>query len=292
MAIKKPIPITFSLDSHQSVQSVCAVIHIDDNNTETLDVSLMQGGEHIAVSPNSTVTARFVRVKDKILISDNVACEVQENGNIYIPIDNAAALMLVGEIKIEINIVDENDVLTMQFPFVIRVNNTILADAEISPESEGTIPELLKDAKEALDEAAEAIAQMRGKSAYEIAVDNGFIGTEQEWLESLKGAAGAKGDKGDKGEKGEPGEKGEQGAPGAQGERGEKGDTGARGDKGETGEQGPQGIQGPKGETGAQGPAGADGKNYILSAEDKTEIADIVLAEFTGSIVNGELNTR
>ena len=32
-----------------------------------------------------------------------------------------------------------------------------------------------------------------GKSAYEIAVDNGFIGTETEWLESLKGADGADG---------------------------------------------------------------------------------------------------
>lgn len=29
-----------------------------------------------------------------------------------------------------------------------------------------------------------------GKSAYEIAVDNGFVGTEQEWLESLKGEDG------------------------------------------------------------------------------------------------------
>lgn len=156
MAIKKPIPITFGLDSHQSVQSVCAVIHIDDKNTETLELSLMQGGEHIAVLPNSTVTARFVRVKDKILISDNVACEVQENGNLYIPIDNAAAHMLVGEIKIEVNIVDENDVLTMQFPLVIRVNNTILADAEISPESEGTIPELLEDAAQAAKAATQA----------------------------------------------------------------------------------------------------------------------------------------
>lgn len=156
MAIKKPIPITFNLDSHQSVQSVCAVIHIDDKNTETLDLSLMQGGEHIAVSPNSTVTARFVRVKDKILISDNVPCAVQENGNILIPIDNAAAKMLTGEIKIEVNIVDENDVLTMQFPLVIRVNNTILADAEISPESEGTIPELLEEAREAAESATQA----------------------------------------------------------------------------------------------------------------------------------------
>ena len=35
-----------------------------------------------------------------------------------------------------------------------------------------------------------------GKSAYEIAVDNGFVGTETEWLESLKGSDGTKGDNG------------------------------------------------------------------------------------------------
>lgn len=35
-----------------------------------------------------------------------------------------------------------------------------------------------------------------GKSAYEIAVDNGFVGTETEWLESLKGEQGDKGDSG------------------------------------------------------------------------------------------------
>lgn len=40
-----------------------------------------------------------------------------------------------------------------------------------------------------------------GKSAYDIAVENGFIGTEYEWLESLK----VKGDKGDKGETGDQG---------------------------------------------------------------------------------------
>lgn len=30
-------------------------------------------------------------------------------------------------------------------------------------------------------------AGIQGKSAYEIAVENGFQGTEEEWLESLKG---------------------------------------------------------------------------------------------------------
>lgn len=38
---------------------------------------------------------------------------------------------------------------------------------------------------------------LSGKSAYDIAVKNGFNGTESEWLESLKGDTGAKGEKGD-----------------------------------------------------------------------------------------------
>ena len=35
--------------------------------------------------------------------------------------------------------------------------------------------------------------QLNGKSAYEIAVDDGFTGTEAEWLESLKGDKGESG---------------------------------------------------------------------------------------------------
>lgn len=34
----------------------------------------------------------------------------------------------------------------------------------------------------------------RGASAYEIAVANGYVGTEEQWLESLKGEKGDKGD--------------------------------------------------------------------------------------------------
>lgn len=42
-----------------------------------------------------------------------------------------------------------------------------------------------------------------GKSAYAIAVAHGFRGTEQEWLDSLKGLQGPQGEPGDKGEKGD-----------------------------------------------------------------------------------------
>lgn len=48
-----------------------------------------------------------------------------------------------------------------------------------------------------------------GASAYEIAVANGFIGTEAAWLESLKGERGAKGEQGEQGIQGEQGEPGE-----------------------------------------------------------------------------------
>lgn len=50
-----------------------------------------------------------------------------------------------------------------------------------------------------------------GLSAYEIAKNGGFIGTEEDWLKSLKGADGAKGEQG---EQGIQGEKGQDGADG------------------------------------------------------------------------------
>lgn len=113
-----------------------------------------------------------------------------------------------------------------------------------------------------------------GKSAYEIALDNGFEGTEEEWLESLKGEPGqpgAKGDKGDpgeKGDKGEPGARGEPGDPGAKGDKGDKGDPGAKGDKGDPGEDGQPGKDGQDGQPGRDGTDGSDGISPIVSVQD------------------------
>lgn len=51
-----------------------------------------------------------------------------------------------------------------------------------------------------------AVRGRPGKSAYEVAVENGFEGTEAEWLASLKGEKGDTGATGPQGEKGEAGE--------------------------------------------------------------------------------------
>lgn len=50
-----------------------------------------------------------------------------------------------------------------------------------------------------------------GKSAYDIAVEEGFQGTEEEWLQSLIGQKGDPGIQGPEGEQGPPGEKGDPG---------------------------------------------------------------------------------
>lgn len=86
-----------------------------------------------------------------------------------------------------------------------------------------------------------------GKSAYEIALQNGFIGTEADWLTSLKGQKGDTGAPGAKGASGEKGDRGEPGTPGAKGERGEKGE------KGDAGTSGKDGTNGTDGKDGADG---------------------------------------
>jgi hypothetical protein len=154
-----------------------------------------------------------------------------------------------------------------------------------------------------------------GRSAYEIAVLNGFVGTETQWLLSLVGAtgpAGATGAQGLQGPAGNDGSAGPQGPigltgatgpQGVQGPAGNDGSTGPQGPIGLTGATGPQGIQGPAGNdgaTGPQGPIGSTGTNGQNSLVKSTnEIAGINCA--TGGVKleygldvnsNGELDAN
>lgn len=121
---------------------------------------------------------------------------------------------------------------------------------------------------------------IQGLSAYQVAVQHGFEGTEAEWLISLKGEkgeTGPKGDKGNTGEKGDTGERGpqglqgERGLQGIQGEQGEQGIQGPVGPKGEKGDQGERGPQGPQGQIGPQGPKGDTGSGLNLKGELDSE---------------------
>lgn len=114
-----------------------------------------------------------------------------------------------------------------------------------------------------------------GASAYEVAVANGFVGTELQWLASLVGADGAQGPPGNDGA---PGADGAQGPPGNDGAQGPPGNDGADGlsayeiavangfvgDEASwlaslVGADGADGAQGPPGNDGAPGVDGSDG---------------------------------
>ena len=62
-----------------------------------------------------------------------------------------------------------------------------------------------------------------GRSAYEIAIENGFVGTAAEWLESLKGMNGVDGKDGKDGADGLPGKDGTNGKDGKDGRDGKDG---------------------------------------------------------------------
>ena len=144
---------------------------------------------------------------------------------------------------------------------------------------------------------------IQGLSAYQVAVQHGFEGTEDEWLISLKGEKGETGPKGDKGDTGEKGATGERGPQGLQGERGlqgvqgEKGEQGIQGEKGEQGIQGPvgpkgeqgeqgiQGIQGPQGEPGQKGEKGDPGSDASVTKQN-------VEAVLTGDITSHNHDSR
>ena len=170
MSIKKPIFYSYDLCKKTAVD-LLAIIHVDDRNTEVLEVAVTQGGEAVSMT-GKTVIARFVSAKDHILFSDNVACSVNEAGNILVPFDNAVIQSRKCDLKIEVKIADGTDVLTLQFPLWVRVNGSILDTAEISPESQGTIPELLRSVLEELERVGEYVDE----NALFDAIDTAFTG--------------------------------------------------------------------------------------------------------------------
>lgn len=107
-----------------------------------------------------------------------------------------------------------------------------------------------------------------GLSAYQIAVANGFVGDQTQYLASLKGATGATGPTGP------AGATGLQGPIGATGPAGATGATGAKGDTGSTGAQGPTGATGPAGANGTGVPSGG-GTGDVL-AKNSAADGDLV----------------
>lgn len=177
------------------------------------------------------------------------------------------------------------------------------------------------------DQGPAGIPGQPGKSAYELSVENGFKGTETQWLESL--AHGPKGEQGDRGPAGESayelavaggyqgteeqwlaslkGPKGDRGEAGPEGKPGKDGQTGPAGDPGKPGAAGKSAfelaesagfkgslqdwlnsLKGPKGDTGATGQPGATGETGQPGKDGKDGKTPVIKGGTVTSLPSGQ----
>lgn len=145
--------------------------------------------------------------------------DVDENANAVVADLNANCVRDFGTAKIEVELRKDEDIFS-SFQLICRIERT---GKDLTPS--GDNDNYYEKAEKILNELQQKVnnGDFNGLTAYEEALNLGFIGTKEEWLASLKG------------EKGDIGATGEQGIPGPKGDTGPKGDKGEKGDTGNPG---------------------------------------------------------
>lgn len=229
----------------------------------------------------------------------SLVCETYEQGELLLV--NVPNILLQDNWRINVYAYDTNYTKhSTTFDVIPRSKPADYVYTETEVITLEKIEEMIEDINKNIDAAVEKYLDEN-----DISIDLTGYATEtfvQEEIEKIELTPGEKGDKGDKGDpftyedfteeqlaalKGEKGDTGEKGDKGDKGDPGEKGADGTmtfedltaeqkaslKGDKGDKGDTGEQGIQGEKGEPGADG---KDGEDYVLTDEDKAEIAAMV----------------
>jgi hypothetical protein len=187
-----------------------------------------------------TFTAPFVTFSESdLFLAGPVVCTLDESGRL-IDAD--------GNVGVRLPATDSPDMNPSGWTYTVKENLTGIVGARtysllLPKDTPDNVVDLADVAP--ADPTTPTYVPVPGLSAYEVAVSDGFEGTEAEWLDSLEGP---------------------QGIQGIQGVQGVKGDTGAQGVQGVPGATGATGSQGPKGDTGATGAAGATGATGAAGA--------------------------
>lgn len=128
------------------------VSHVNNVNSRVIELTLTQGDRPLEIGEGSTAAASIVERRTKKLINSSIACTVDENGKIIIPIDDLHFRSRM-DINVEVTIYDSSQtkVLTLPYPLWIRVNPSVLDDAVVTDDSRGTVPELLEEAREIIE---------------------------------------------------------------------------------------------------------------------------------------------
>lgn len=174
----------------------------------------------------------FLRPDGKVIIG---SLTFDERGAYYDV--QSSELYCAGTVNISVNLYDSTSRLTcarfpiyveqeldtseavdasLAYPTILEIINSLDSLETRAQGLEGRADTLEGRADDLDERASELEAQLTageltGDSAYEIAVKNGFEGTQSQWLASLKGADGANGKDGTNGEKGADGQDGADG---------------------------------------------------------------------------------
>jgi hypothetical protein len=241
---------------------------INGNVIDSSDSSAISFTPSVVFDSNITVGGDILPNSD---LGGNLGSPDQQWKSLYV----SGSTIFVGGVPLTVT----NNVLTVNGePISARVNydDVVGAPTDISQ---------LSDATGLLNAASGT-----GKSAYQVAADNGFVGSESQWLVSLVGATGPAG---------ADGINGIDGAPGAKGDPGDPGPAGADGINGTDGQAGASAYQvavangfvgtetqwlasliGPQGDT---GPAGADGINGTNGIDGASAYEVAVANGFVGT---------
>lgn len=175
-------------------------------NEDTRDIVVPDEYHIFGVESDENVT-RIPFICPKI-VGDNVDLT---GYSLYINYINGAGL---GGIYVVDDVVTSGDNIT--FSWLLSRNVTAKAgtvsyiicakksgtDAKVTNEwntkiATGTVSSGIETYDTVVQQSSDVINKLlkltQGESAYDIAIDNGFVGTKAEWLESLKGGAGADG---------------------------------------------------------------------------------------------------
>ena len=164
--------------------------------------------------------------------------QCEETYNVVLGIDGTTCLLPAelhpGAVKMSLFGYDAESDTTVRattVPVTLHIRPSgFVADGDTSiPPTPDLYTQLLKK----LSEMQTGANGKDGRSAYEIAIENGFVGTAAEWLESLKGRDG---------KDGLPGKDGKDGADGLPGRDGTNGKDGLPGKDGRDGIDGKDGV--------------------------------------------------
>lgn len=239
-----------------------------------------KAGDGIQISEDDTISVDGGKIKE--IVSGDIA-EVKNE------VDSLAARVTLNELSIEdinktvsdvkidvktaIEKSDSNKSAIDSLKDTIEVVNVSLAQNQEKVENvEGKLDKFSGDVETILN-GISGKPGADGKSAYQIAVDNGFSGDEKTWLESL---VGKQGEQGIQGPQGEQGPQGLQGETGPQGEKGDDGKSAydiakSEGFSGTTEEW----LASLKGADGAPGKDGKDGSSVSLkNSADECTVAN------------------